>query len=138
MGNSAVLTLDELSKQETCFSQAFAAGDLELARGLYHREVVYLSPTVRLYDWPQRIEGVDKTLEFIALTIETCRDIRYEAVELACLPDGTSGFVRIHFDWTMAEQRLRSNYVVLYRYRDDAIAQQEIYYDPSGGVEVLD
>jgi ketosteroid isomerase-like protein len=90
-----------------------------------------------LYDWPQRIEGVDKTLEFIALTIENCRDIHYEAVELACLPDGTSGFVRILFDWTMGEHRLRSNYVVLYRYRDSAIARQELYYDPSGALEVL-
>jgi ketosteroid isomerase-like protein len=131
-------TLDQLTEQEACFAQAFAAGDLEIARGLYHPDVVYLSPTVRLYDWPRRIEGVEKTLEFIALTIESCRDIRYRAVELACLPDGTSGFVRIHFDWTMGEQRLRSNYVVLYRYRDGLIARQELYYDPSGEIDVID
>jgi hypothetical protein len=59
----------------------FAAADLTRARALYHQDVVYLSPTVRLFGWPPRIEGVDKTLEFIQLTIRSCRDIRYEAVE---------------------------------------------------------
>ena len=137
MGKSGTLRLDELAQQEAQFARAFAAGDPELARSLYHPEVVYSSPTVRLYDWPQRIEGVDKTLEFIALTIQNCRNVDYEAVELAPLPDGTSGFVRIHFDWSMGDQRLRSNYVVLYRYRDGVIARQELYYDPSGKVEVL-
>jgi len=126
-----------LSQQEMRFTRAFAQADLELARSLYHRDVVYSSPTVRLYDWPQRIEGVEKTLEFIMLTIETCQDIHYEAVEQACLPDGSSAFVRVHFDWSLGERRLRSNYVVLYRYRDGVIAQQELYYDPSGVVEVL-
>ena len=132
-----MLNLDDLAHQEECFARAFAQGNIELARPLYHPEVVYLSPTVRLYDWPQRIEGVDKSLQFIALTIERLEDVRYRAVERACLPDGTSGFVRIHFDWTMRERRLRSNYVVLYRYRDGVIAQQELYYDPSGVIEVL-
>ena len=49
-----------------------------------------------------------------------------------------SGFVRIHFDWDTAErQRVRSNYVVLYRYREGRIGQQELYYDPSGALELL-
>lgn len=132
-----MLNLDDLAHQEESFARAFAQGNIELVRPLYHPEVVYLSPTVRLYDWPQRIEGVDKSLQFIALTIERLEDVRYRAVERACLPDGTSCFVRIHFDWTMRERRLRSNYVVLYRYRDGVIAQQELYYDPSGVIEVL-
>lgn len=129
--------VEQLREQERLFAAAFADGDIELARPLYHPDVVYSSPTVRLFDWPRRIEGVEKTLEFIALTIASCREIDYQAVELACLPDQTSSFVRIHFDWTTGAHRLRSNYVVLYRYRDGFIARQEIYYDPSTAPEVL-
>ena len=131
------LTPDRLRDQEAHFAEAFATPDLSLVRPLYHPDVRYLSPTVRLYGWPRTIEGVDKTLEFIGLTVANCPAIRYEAVEQACLPDGSSSFVRIHFDWDHGDQRLRSNYVVLYRYRDDLIAQQEIYYDPSGTLEKL-
>ncbi len=130
-------TLEQLQEQERRFAAAFAGGDISAARPLYHPEVLYLSPTVRLFNWPHRIEGVDKTLEFIGLTIASCRDIHYEAVELACLPDGSSTFARIHFDWTRKAVRLRSNYVVLYRYREGVIAQQELYYDPSTAPEVL-
>ena len=91
---------------------------------------------MRLYDWPAHIEGIERTLEFIALTIRSCEAIEYRAVERAVLPT-SSGFVRIHFDWTSRGKRLRSNYVVLYRYRGKRIAQQELYYDPSGRLEVL-
>jgi ketosteroid isomerase-like protein len=129
-------TIEKLREQERLFAVAFAQGNVEGARPLYHADVVYFSPTVRLFDWPRPVEGVDRTLEFIQLTIESCRNIHYEAVELACLPDA-SGFVRIHFDWTTGEHRLRSNYVVLYRYREGVIAQQEIYYDPSTPPERL-
>ena len=132
-----MLTLEQLREQERAFAAAFADGDLEATRPLYHPEVVYLSPTVRLFEWPGRIVGVDKTLEFVALTIASCRDIHYEAVELDCLPDGGSAFVRIHFDWTTGQRRLRSNYVVIYRYRGGVIAQQELYYDPSAVPETL-
>ena len=131
-------TIERLREQERCFAEAFARGDVEGARLLYHPDVVYLSPTVRLFDWPDRIEGVDRTLEFIQLTIASCRDIHYEAVELAWLAEGTSSFVRIHFDWSVKTARLRSNYVVLYRYRDGVIARQELYYDPSDPPEVLE
>jgi ketosteroid isomerase-like protein len=126
-----------LARQEECFARAFARGDLEIARPLYHPDVVYLSPTVRLFAWPPRIEGVDRTLEFIALTIRGCQRIVYRAVEHAITADGASAFVRIHFDWTRDAQRLRSNYVVIYRYRDGLIGQQEVYYDPSGRLEEL-
>ncbi len=129
-------TIEKLREQERRFASAFSRGDVASARPLYHTDVVYLSPTVRLFDWPRPIEGVDRTLEFIELSIASCRDIRYEAVELACLPDA-SGFARIHFDWTTGKHRLRSNYVVLYRYREGVIAQQEIYYDPSTAPERL-
>lgn len=98
--------------------------------------MIYLSPTVRLFHWPQRIEGIEETLELIQLTIRHC-NVVYRAVEQACLPDGTSAFVRVHFDWDAAGKRLRSNYVVLYRYRDGLIGQQELYYDPSGQLEEL-
>jgi ketosteroid isomerase-like protein len=50
---------------------------------------------------------------------------------------GTAAFVRIHFDFTRDGERLRSNYVVVYRYRDGLIARQELYYDPSGVLERL-
>jgi ketosteroid isomerase-like protein len=104
-----------LAAQEACFARAFASGDLALARPLYHADVVYLSPTVRLYDWPARIEGVDRTLEFIARTVANVRDVDYRAVEWAVVDGGEAAFVRIHFDFTRAGERLRSSYVVVYR-----------------------
>jgi ketosteroid isomerase-like protein len=133
--SAAAITETALAAQEECFARAFAAANLEIARGLYHPDVVYLSPTVRLFDWPRRIEGVDRTLEFIALTIRSCREIDYRAVEGAVMPGGASAFVRVRFDWTMGAERVRSSYVVIYRYRDGAIGQQELYYDPSAPLE---
>ena len=127
----------DLAVQEAAFARAFAARDVELMRDLYDEGVVYLSPTVRLFDWPRRIEGIERTTEFVSLTIRRCRDIRYEAVERVIAPAGDAAFVRIHFDWTTSDRRLRSNYVVIYRYRDGLIAQQELYYDPSAPPEVL-
>ena len=126
-----------LRRQEECFAEAFRAHDVEIARPLYRSDVIYLSPTVRLYDWPARIVGIDRTLEFIALTIRRCEAIDYRAVETALLDGGTSAFVHVHFDWTLDTRRLRSSYVVLYRYRHGLIAQQELYYDPSGPLEEL-
>ncbi len=127
----------DLGRQEAVFGRAFAAGDVTLARALYAPEVVYLSPTVRLFDWPRRIEGIERTLEFIALTIQRCEAIRYTAVEQEVWDRGATAFVRVHFDWTAGTRRLRSNYVVLYRYEGGPIAQQELYYDPSAPPEVL-
>lgn len=133
-----MMTPAALVHQESVFARAFAAGDPALARDLYHHDVVYLSPTVRLFDWPPRIEGVERTLEFIALTIRGCRDIAYRAVESAILPSGEAAFVHVHFDWSTDDgRRLRSSYVVLYRYRDGRIAEQGLYYDPSGALEEL-
>jgi ketosteroid isomerase-like protein len=131
------MTEPALLAQEAAFARAFAAHDPALARSLYHPDVVYVSPTVRLFDWPARIEGVERTLEFIALTIGRCEAIHYRAVEWSLLAHGEAAFVRIHFDWTTAGRRLRSNYVVLYRYRDGLIGQQELYYDPSAPPEEL-
>ena len=133
-----MITADALVAQEAAFARAFAAGEVALARELYDPRVVYVSPTVRLFDWPRHIEGVERTLEFIALTCRRCRDVRYEMVEWAIPPGADAAFVRIHFDWTLEERRLRSNYVVLYRYRGGRIVQQELYYDPSGPPEVLE
>ena len=95
------------------------------------------TPRVGGRERPARIEGVDRTLEFIALTIRGLQDIAYAAVEQAIGSSGDSAFVRIHFDWTREQRRLRSNYVVIYRYRDGRIGQQELYYDPSGRLEEL-
>ena len=128
---------DALLAQEACFAQAFADGDPALARDLYQPDVVYVSPTVRLFDWPARIDGIERTLEFIALTIGGCPDIRYEAVEQAITPSADAAFVRVQFDWTQGAERLRSTYVVIYRYRGGRIARQELYYDPSGTLERL-
>ena len=132
-----MLTLDMIDRHEALFARAFAAHDLEIVRPLYHPHVVYLSPTVRLFDWPRRIEGVDRTLAFIGLTIARCHDIAYRCVERALVTDAPAAYVRIEFDWTTGGRRLRSTYVVAYRHRDDRIAQQEIYYDPSAPSEVL-
>jgi ketosteroid isomerase-like protein len=132
--STAVPTLDEIDRQEALLARAFAAGDLEIARPLYAPDVVYVSPTVRLFDWPRRIEGLEATLEFIALTIARCRDIAYRCVERAPI-DADAAFVRIEFDWTTDGRRLRSNYVVVYRYRAGRIARQELYYDPSAPPE---
>jgi len=128
---------DALRAQEACFARAFADRDPAVARELYQPDVVYVSPTVRLFDWPALIDGIDRTLEFIALTIRACSDIRYEAVEHAIAPGADAAFVRVQFDWTAAAERLRSTYVVIYRYRDGRIARQELYYDPSGMLERL-
>lgn len=128
---------DALLAQEACFARAFAAGDPAIARDLYQPDVVYVSPTVRLFDWPERIDGVERTLEFIALTVSGCTDIRYEAVEHVITPGADAAFVRVEFDWTSGGQRLRSTYVVVYRYRDGRIARQELYYDPSGALQRL-
>jgi ketosteroid isomerase-like protein len=128
---------DGLLTQEACFARAFADGDPSVARDLYQPDVVYVSPTVRLFDWPARIDGIERTLEFIALTIRACPDIRYEAVEHAITPGADTAFVRVEFDWTGGAERLRSTYVVIYRYRDGLIARQELYYDPSGTLERL-
>lgn len=128
---------ETLARQEDRFARAFAAHDVALARALYHPGVVYLSPTVRLFDWPPVIEGVDRTLEFIALTIRGVEAIDYRALEWAVVPTGDAAFVRIRFDFTRGGQRLRSEYVVVYRYRDGLIGRQELYYDPSGRLEVL-
>ncbi|MDT5092002.1 MAG: SnoaL-like domain [Mycobacterium sp.] len=129
---------DALLAQEACFARAFADGNPEVARDLYQSEVVYVSPTVRLFDWPARINGIERTLEFIALTIRDCSAIRYEAVEHAITVGGNAAFVRVQFDWTQGAERLRSTYVVIYRYRDGRIARQELYYDPGAELERLE
>jgi ketosteroid isomerase-like protein len=126
-----------LVEQEERFARAFASADLALARPLYHPDVVYVSPTVRLFGWPAVIQGVDRTLEFIALTVRHLMDVRYRAVEWAVAPAGDAAFVRIEFDFTRDGRRLRSTYVVVYRYRDGLIGRQELYYDPSGRLEEL-
>jgi ketosteroid isomerase-like protein len=128
---------EALAAQEARFARAFAAHDLSVARDLYQPDVVYVSPTVRLFDWPERIDGVERALEFIALTIRGCSDIRYEAVEHAITPAGDAAFVRVQFDWDQDGRRVRSTYVVIYRYRDGRISRQELYYDPSGRLERL-
>lgn len=131
------MTPESLAAQERRFADAFAAKDLRIVRPLYDPAVVYVSPTVRLFDWPATIDGIDRTIEFIGLTIRNVENIRYQAVETAIAPAGDVAFVRIHFDWTAGARRLRSNYVVIYRYREGRIARQELYYDPSGRLEEL-
>jgi len=83
---------DALLAQEACFARAFGDGDPAVARDLYQPDVVYVSPTVRLFDWPARIDGIERTLEFIALTIRACPAIRYEAVEHAITPGADAAF----------------------------------------------
>ena len=87
---------------------------------LYHPEVVYLSPTTRLFGQPRRIEGVEPTLAFIQLTIAACENIAYRPDQRAVIPGGRSAYTRIVFDWDAGHVRLRSIYVVVYRYRKGA------------------
>jgi ketosteroid isomerase-like protein len=131
------ISMDALRAQEARFARAFADRDLSLARDLYVPDVVYVSPTVRLFGWPAQIDGIERTLEFIALTIQGCAEIDYQAVDYAITPDADAAFVLVRFDWTAGAERLRSNYVVIYRYRNGRIARQELYYDPSGALERL-
>jgi ketosteroid isomerase-like protein len=116
---------------------AFAAGEVARTRDLYRTDVVYVSPTTRLFGWPARIEGVERTLEFIELTVRGLGRIDYVVQARALVPGG-GAFVKVRFDFDMAQDRLRSTYVVLYRHDDDGrIARQELYYDPSGVLERL-
>jgi len=130
------LSLQVLDAQEARFATAFGAGDISRARDLYAPDVVYLSPTTRLFGWPTLIVGVEPTLEFIQLTITGLSDIAY-AVDERALIDGSNAYVRVQFDFDGQGVRLRSTYVIVYRYRDGLIAQQELYYDPSGDLERL-
>ena len=141
------VSLAALDAQEELFAGAFASGDISMARSLYATDVVYLSPTTRLFDWPARIVGVEQTLEFIQLTITGLSNITYGVDERAIIPgpaetvgdagDARSAYVRVRFDFDMNGTRLRSTYVVVYRYRDGRIAQQELYYDPSAELDRL-
>ncbi len=131
------VTLDVVDAQEERFARAFAAGDIFEARDLYCPDVVYLSPTTRLFGRPPRIEGVEDTLAFIQLTIGECRNIGYRLDERAVLPGGRAAYARILFDWDAGDTRLRSSYVVVYRYRQGRISRQELYYDPNGPLEQL-
>ena len=134
---SPPVTLDFIDAQEKRFASAFEANEIAQARDLYHPEVIYRSPTSRLFNWPSRIEGVEATLQFIQLTITHCRNIRYRLDERAVLPEEAGAFTRIVFDWETKAARLRSIYVVIYRYRAGRICQQEVYYDPSEPPELL-
>jgi len=131
------ISLDAVDAQEERFAAAFGAADISTARSLYHPDVVYLSPTTRLFGRPPRIVGVDETLEFIQLTITGLSEIAYAVDERALIAGARGAYVRVQFDFGLNGARLRSTYVVVYRYRDALIAQQELYYDPSGELERL-
>jgi ketosteroid isomerase-like protein len=145
------VSVGAVDAQEKLFATAFVAGDISVARPLYAPDAVYVSPTTRLFGWPPRIVGIEAVLEFIQLTITGLSDIAYEVDERALISgdvgpaDGGStgdgglaaAYVRVRFDFDMNGSRLRSTYVVVYRYRDLLIAQQELYYDPSGQLERL-
>jgi ketosteroid isomerase-like protein len=127
--SSEPVTLATIDHQEAVFAAAFRSGDISGAGALYHRDIVYLSPTTRLFGWPRRIEGRARALEFIQLTISGVTNIDYVLDERAVIGDD-SAYVRILFDFDVGARRLRSVYVVVYRYRDGLIVSQELYYDP--------
>jgi len=131
---SGPVTLETVDDQEKVFATAFGSGDITGARHLYHDEVVYVSPTTRLFGWPRRIEGRQRTLEFIQLTITGLTDIEYAVDERAVIA-GDSAYTRILFDFRTGGRRLRSVYVVVYRYRHGLIRAQELYYDPNGHLD---
>jgi hypothetical protein len=123
------ITVAHVDDQETVFAAAFGAGEIARASHLYHREVVYRSPTTRLFGWPRRIDGRDRALEFVQLTITGVQNIHYALDERAVIADD-SAYTRILFDFDVGDRRLRSVYVVRYRYRQGLICEQELYYDP--------
>jgi ketosteroid isomerase-like protein len=131
---SSPITVETIDAQEEIFAAAFRAGRISDAGQLYDPDVVYLSPTTRLFGWPRRIEGRPRTLEFIQLTIAGVADIDYVLDERAVIGDD-SAYTRILFDFLAGDRRLRSEYVVVYRYRQGLIVQQELYYDPSDRLE---
>ena len=126
------ITVQGIDEQEKRFADAFASLNIRQVGDLYHPDVVYLSPTTRLFGEPRAIAGVEATLDFIQKTIAGCRNIDYRLDERAVIPGTSAAYTRIVFDWdTDQGLRLRSEYVVVYRYRDGLIARQELYYDPS-------
>lgn len=129
------LSLEVVDAQEERFAIAFEAGDISLAGTLYAPDVVYVSPTTRLFGWPAHIVGVEQALEFIQLTITGLSDVSYGIDERALIDGDRGAYVKVRFDFDMRGLRLRSNYVVVYRYRDTLIARQELYYDPSAELE---
>jgi ketosteroid isomerase-like protein len=139
------ISLEALDAQEARFAAAFGAGDISLALPMYAPDVVYVSPTTRLFGWPARVVGVEHALEFIQTTITGLSDISYSVDERALIDPNAEehsgmqagAYVRVRFDFDMQGARLRSTYVVVYRYRNALIAQQELYYDPSGELERL-
>jgi hypothetical protein len=78
--------------------------------------------------------GRERTLEFIQLTITGIGDIDYALDERAVI-SADSAYTRILFDFRAGGRRLRSVYVVVYRYRQGLISQQELYYDPGDSFE---
>ncbi len=131
------LSLEAVDAQEERFAAAFGSGDISLAQSLYRADVSYVSPTTRLFGWPARIVGVDQTLEFIRLTTTGLSEVSYAVEERALIAGVDGAYVRVRFDFEMQGIRLRSIYVVVYRYLEGLIAQQELYYDPSGELERL-
>jgi ketosteroid isomerase-like protein len=131
------LSLEAIDAQEERFAVAFGAGDISRAESLYAPDVAYVSPTTRLFGWPARIVGAEKALEFIQLTITGLSDIAYTVDERAVIAPDAGAYVRVRFDFALEGARLRSRYVVVYRYRGALIARQELYYDPSGELERL-
>jgi ketosteroid isomerase-like protein len=125
------LTVEAIDAQERVLADAFRGGDIARAAHLYHPDVVYSSPTTRLFGWPRLIEGRDRSLEFIQLTITGLAAIDYRLDERAVIGE-QSAYTRIFFDFDSGDgRRLRSTYVVVYRYRRGLIGRQELYYDPS-------
>jgi hypothetical protein len=111
---TGTLTLAAIDAQEVVLADAFRSGEIAGAGHLYHPDVVYSSPTTRLFGWPRRIIGRDRTLEFIQLTIAGLEAIDYALDERAVIT-GTSAYTRILFDFDTGGR--------------------ELYYDPSDRLE---
>jgi hypothetical protein len=79
---------------------------------------------------------VDRTLEFMALTIAAVHSVDYALDERAVISDDRAS-TRILFDFSMGATRLRSVYVVVSRYDSGLIVEQELSYDPDDRLETL-
>ena len=82
------------------FAAAFRSGDIAGAGRLYHPRRRLPEPHHAAFGWPRRIEGRDRTLEFIQLTIGGLANIDYALDERAVIA-ADSAYARILFDFDL-------------------------------------
>ena len=107
--------------QEERFAAAFAAGDISVAQSTVRARRRLHQP----HDTALRMAGAHRRgraarSNSSSSTITGLSDISYAVDERALIADDAGAYVRVRFDFDMRGERLRSTYVVVYRYRDGA------------------